>query len=93
MPAELNRASEPTLAFVCLALHVVSRTTERAVSARVAHCVLALVEVVEAGRVALVVCISEIEGALNLALLTLRSNRFTGFIVGEAVNRGNHAFR
>ena len=73
--------------------------TEGAVPAGVAHGLLLLVEVVKASGIALVIGVSEVEGADNsdilalLLILPLWVKTFAFFTVTEAIDCCDHSFR
>lgn len=102
VPTALDRTAEPSfgLGLVQLFMRLVSVcVTEGTVPAGVAHGLLLLVQVVKAGGIALVIGVSEVEGADNpnilplLLILPLWVKTLAFCIVREAIGCGDHPFR
>ncbi len=102
--AEFNRTSESVFGFVTsrvqwrevqmFAWLLNMCSTEATVSTQVAHGLSLLVEVVESCGVALIICVSEVEGTVNHDLLTPRKERKLAFFIErEVLKRGDHPFR
>ena len=105
LPTPLDGAAEPAFGLGCaeamevfLGLVCVC-ATEGAVSAGVAHGLLLLIATPQAGRIAILIRVSEVEGADNSDILApslilrLWVKTLAFFIIREAIERSDHPFR